>query len=137
MHRKILPSLSLLALSVLSVAAQPATGRGFDMDYGPLLDYTVQSSNEVVSKGITIRLGSGTNRAAMLFDTDTLRFAAGWTGGWLDLSKTHLTTYKGELPPRVTGEIRFTNTNGPGWTRAGKFNEPRPNGIGPLPRDWA
>src|SRR5688500_641950 len=112
-------------------------GPGFSMDYGPFLDYTVQSTNETVTKGVTVRLRAGTNSGAILFDTETLRYAAGWTDGWLDLSKTHLTTYKGELPPRLLGKLQFTNQPGPGWAKDGSFADPRSNGIGVLPRDWA
>src|SRR5687767_11090112 len=92
---------------------------GYDMDYGPFLNYTVQlgGTNEVVAKGITVTLRAGTNTGSILFDTETLSYAAGWTGGWLDLSKTHLATYKGELPPRVAGKMVFTNKPGPGWAK--------------------
>jgi len=112
-------------------------GRGFDMDYGPFLNYSVQFTNEAVSKGITVKLRAGAHSGAVLFDTETLRYVAGWTGGWLDLSKTHLATYKGELPPRVEGKIQFTNRPGPGWAKSGSFDDPRANGVGPLPREWA
>jgi hypothetical protein len=131
---------SLLVLSALLCAAHSAAPRpGYDMDYGPALAYTVQlgGTNDFVSKGVTVALRAGTNIGAVLFDTETLHYAAGWTGGWLDLSKTHLATYKGELPPRVTGKISFTNQPGPGWARNGSFADPRTNGLGPLPRDWA
>ena len=112
---------------------------GYDMGYGPFLDYTVQlgGTNEVVTKGITVTLRAGTNTGSILFDTETLNYAAGWTGGWLDLSKTHLATYKGELAPRVAGKLAFTTRPGPGWAKNGSFTDPRTNGIGPLPRGWA
>ena len=130
--------LVVIVSELIALLANGASlGRGFDMDYGPFLDYTVQSSNETVTKGITVKLQAGTNSGAVLFDTETLRYAAGWADGWLDLSKTHLATYKGELPPRVEGTIQFTNKPGPGWARNGSFDDPRTNGIGPLPRDWA
>jgi hypothetical protein len=90
-----------------------------------------------VNKGITVTLHAGTNVGAVLFDTETLSYSAGWTGGWLDLSKTHLATYKGELPPRVAGKTAFTTKPGPGWAKNGSFVDPRTNGIGPLPRAWA
>ena len=78
------------------VADAATTGRGYDMDYGPFLDYTVQwQTSDTVNKGVTVKLAAGTNTAAVLFDTATLQYVAGWTG-WLDLSKTHLATYKGE-----------------------------------------
>jgi hypothetical protein len=109
MHRWVV---SLLSVVCLFTASAAMTGRGFDMDYGPFLNYTVQLTNETVTKGVTVKLAAGTNMGAVLFDTETLRYAAGWSGGWLDLSKTHLSTYKGELPLRVLGSLQFTNAVG-------------------------
>jgi len=137
MHRRLLV---MIAVCCGVMFARGASVRpGYDMDYGSFLDYTVQlaGTNDCVSKGITVQLRAGTNTGAVLFDTETLSYAAGWTGGWLDLSKTHLATYKGELPPRVAGKTVFTTKPGPGWARNGSFTDPRTNGIGPLPRDWA
>jgi hypothetical protein len=127
----------LLCLLLGPLTLRAATGRGFDMDYGSALSYTVQSTQETVTKAVTVRLQAGTNVGAVLFDTETLRYAAGWTEGWLDLSKTHLATYKGELPPRLVGRIQFTNEPGPGWARNGSFVDPRATGLGVLPRSWA
>jgi hypothetical protein len=132
----------LFVASMFALAAWSALGaaRGVDMDYGPFLSYTVQlsaSTNHAIPKGVTVRLRAGTNSGAVLFDTETLSYAAGWTGGWLDLSKTHLATYKGELPPRISGRILFTNEPGPGWARERSFADPRTNAIGVLPRSWA
>ena len=127
----------LLCLLIGPLILRAATGRGFNMDYGPALSYTVQSTQETVTKAVTVQLQAGTNVGAVLFDTETLRYAAGWTEGWLDLSKTHLATYKGELPPRLAGKIQFTNEPGPGWARNGSFVDPRGTGLGVLPRNWA
>src|SRR5262245_21947087 len=67
------------------------------MDYGSMLTYTVglpvspgKTNENLALKGICVRLG-GSNEAAVCFDTDLLRYYAGWTGGFLDISKTHLT----------------------------------------------
>jgi hypothetical protein len=137
MHR---PWLSFIIVCCGALWMRGASVRpGYDMNYGPFLGYTVQlaGTNECVNKGITVTLRAGTNVGAVLFDTETLSYAAGWTGGWLDLSKTHLATYKGELPPRVAGKMAFTTKPGPGWAKNGSFADPRTNGIGSLPRDWA
>lgn len=135
MHRLMWIVLSLCALAAGTHAAVPRPGH--DMEYGPFLAYTVQLTNEAVTKGVTVHLRAGTNVAAVLFDTETMRYAAGWTGGWLDLGKTHLASYKGELPPRPDGTIAFTAPGGPGWSKGGSYVEPRTNSLGPLPRDWA
>ena len=82
-------------------------GRGFDMNYGSFIAYTVQLTNETVTKGVTVKLQAGTNTGAVVFDTETWRYAAGWIRGWLDLSTTHLATYKGALPPRPAGRMEF------------------------------
>jgi hypothetical protein len=128
----------VLCLSLITTrAASPRPG--YDMDYGPFLNYTVQlgGTNDAVTKGITVKLRAGTNIGAVLFDTETMQYAAAWTGGWLDLSRTHLATYKGDLPPRVVGKFAFTAPSGPGWANNGSFTDPRTNGIGRLPRSWA
>src|SRR5688572_31547814 len=91
-----------LATNVLC-AAEPAaeplakgTGRGYRMDYGPVLGYTINCRNfgddrldNLALKGLAIRLGSS-NEAAVCFDTELLRYGAGWTGGFLDIARTHL-----------------------------------------------
>src|SRR5882672_11182142 len=68
------------------------------MDYGSMLTYTVglpsaagKTNENLALKGVCIRLG-GSNEAAVCFDTDLLHYYAGWTGGFLDISKTHLTS---------------------------------------------
>ncbi len=130
--------LRLFAMLLLTLSLRAAVPtRGADMDYGPFLCYTVQSSNETTCKGVTVSLSAGTNRAAVVFDTDTLRYATAWSGGWLDLTKTHLATEKGELPPRVVGKVEWTNKSGPGWASNGNWSDPRTNGLGPMPKDWA
>ena len=47
---------------------------------GACINATFPGDN-VAMKGLAVRLG---NDAAVLFDTDLLRFAAGWTGGFID-----------------------------------------------------
>ncbi|PYI83411.1 MAG: heme-binding protein, partial [Verrucomicrobia bacterium] len=77
------------------------------------------------------------NGAAVCFDTDTLRLAAAWTDGWLDVSKTHLDSYKGSHPALVQGAIQFDTKMGPGWAKGDDFNDPRALRNGPLPKNWA
>src|SRR2546428_6080741 len=102
--RGITVCLLLLAIAPRDVICQPtlldidgagsasdAKSRGYGqrMDYGPFLTYSV-SANErafqrgeyLALKGIVVKLDNA-NAAAVCFDTDTLRMAAAWTGGWL------------------------------------------------------
>src|SRR3954463_5059025 len=89
----------------------PAPGakptRGALMDYGAFLTSSLSlppsSAKEkippaIAYKSVNIKLGNGTNVA---FDMDLMRYAAGWTGDWLNLSSTHMTTQKGEVCPSV------------------------------------
>jgi hypothetical protein len=131
-----------LHLCAAAFAAEPsAGGKGFNMDYGPLFSYTINCSNytsngvdNVALKGVAIRLEGG---AAVCFDTELVRYAAAWTGGFLDLSNTHLTSYKGSREAFIAGDIHFRTRPVPGWTVTNEFRDPRSVPAGPLPRDWA
>ena len=132
----------------ISFAADaPATRAtpGSSMDYGPFLAYSVSHDPgpktkkmpeqvEIANKGLVIDVGNG---AAVCFDTATCRMAAGWTGGLVDLSRTHMTSLKGWWDATPRGPIVFSTKPGPGWAKDGSFADPRPHAIGALPKDWA
>ena len=112
------------------------------METGPLQSYTISLPQDPVTKGfsnlvtkaVAIRLS---DEAAIYFDTELLRVAAGWTGGWLDRSMTHLTTSKGELHVRIVGKVQFQTIARPGWQVGVEPREdPRPLRAGPLPPSW-
>ena len=112
------------------------------MDYGSMLTYTVglpvtsgKTNENLALKGVCVRLG-GSNEATVCFDTDLLRYYAGWTGGFLDISKTHLTSSKGSWHALIQGEVQFSTRLGPGWAKGGDFADPRTIAAGPLPREW-
>jgi hypothetical protein len=97
----------------------------------------------LATKGVAVKLA---DNAAICFDTETLRYAAGWTGGYLDVSQTNLVRDQGPLPVSAADSLVFTTDDAPGWAdRAGSFADPRPpnsdkrvnTGQGPLPKDWA
>jgi len=120
------------------------------MDFGPALFWTLQvAPGNIAQKGIAIRLDPGPGgvskgRAWMLYDHDTLRAAAAWTGGdfvdwkgiaWDGSHQTHAS---------IRGKIGFTTPPGPGWAepRSGTWDDPRPLGrdgrpYGALPRPWS
>jgi hypothetical protein len=112
------------------------------MDYGPFLAYTINcktssnAPNNLVLKGIAIKVGVS-NEATVCFDTELMRYAAGWTGGFLNISNTHLNTYKGSQEAFADGEIFFSTEPKPGWARGDETADPRSWKAGPLPRDWA
>ena len=116
-----------LAAAVLAAGAAGAQEAGrpwSDMDYGPykVHSYIVEPGNNA-NKGIAIRVDDGPGGVArgtefLLFDTDTLRWAAGWTGaGFMDWNSIN---YNGRhvVEPALVGEFTFTNPDAPGWSRA-------------------
>src|SRR6185503_7730074 len=109
------------------------------MDYGPFLTAAVTMpwpQNAVTPKGIVLKVGTG----AVCFDTDLLRYAGGWTGGWLDLLGP---PFEGSRKPDLRtrpvpkGTMRFATSNRPGWARGDEFRDPRQDQMGPLPSDIA
>ncbi|MBI3876942.1 MAG: hypothetical protein HY300_13480, partial [Verrucomicrobia bacterium] len=93
-------------------------------------------------KAVSIKVGPN-DEATMCFDTERLRMAVGWSGGFLKLP----TGREGlEGVPQPVGEIAFSSAAQPGWANAsGSFDEPNPPkrdgnelvSFGPLPREWA
>jgi glucose/arabinose dehydrogenase len=135
--------LGLLALWVSGTAL--AVTPGEKMDYGPVLASSLRAPAKVgekrvvlAYKGLNIKLGEG---ASVCFDTELMRYAAGWTGGWLDLKKTHMTTSKGEVCPAIGGKVVFTTAMKPGVSHHRGLEDPRTNPLfphrGPLPREYA
>ncbi len=122
------------------------------MDYGPSLMATYEISkgdgSNLVNKGIAIRLDTGPGgvsrgRAWAVYDQDTMRFAAAWTGqGFIDW---HGINFNGshQVHPRIVGKVELSNPNEPGWANPedGNFEDMRVKGrdglsYGPLPRSW-
>ncbi len=129
------------------------------MDYGNHLAHCYEIPGtrlNIAYKGIAIRLDPGPGGVTrgdtwMIFDTDTLRWAAGWTTAaddpksrfidWRDIQ------FNGEhgIHPRIVGQTVFSNAIGPGWANPSNgslVDDQRVVGrdgrrYGPLPKDWA
>ena len=134
-------TLRLLLASLVLLAQDPkAPAKGADMDYGPFFSSTLsrgksdKDADILAFKAITVKVGKD---AALSFDTDLLRMAAAWTGGFLDLSETHLTTSKGKWPARPGAALKVATRPGPGWAKGDDLKDPRSERRGPLPKDWA
>ncbi|MFQ3169577.1 MAG: hypothetical protein ACI8QI_002151, partial [Limisphaerales bacterium] len=92
------------------------TGRPYiDMNYGPYLSASIEvAPGNIAYKGIAIRLDAGPGGVSkgsefVLFDTDTLRMAAAWSGdGFIDWRSI---VYDGShgTHPKLVGERLFTN----------------------------
>ena len=121
------------------------------MDYGPSLANTYEVGGpgpNIAYKGIAVRLDAGPGGVSRgkrwaLFDADTLRLAAAWTGdGFIDWNGIHFNG-RHQVHPKLVGGVEFANPPGPGWAdpATGSFNDPRPLGrdgrpYGPLPAGW-
>ena len=125
------------------------TGKEYiDMDYGPCLSATLEvARGNIANKGIAIRLDPGPGgvsqgREFILFETDTLRCAAGWTGP--DFIDWRNIAFNGqhEVHGSILGQLAFGNPDAPGWANAeGEFADQRlvgrdGNRYGPMPRAW-
>ena len=126
------------------------TGKPYiDMNYGPYLSASIEvGPGNIAYKGIAIRLDEGQGGVSkgnkfVVFETDTLRMAAAWSGDkFIDWRSI---VYDGShgTHPKLAGERVFTNPVAPGWAKPGtdSFEDPRLRGLdkkpyGPLPRDW-
>jgi putative heme-binding domain-containing protein len=122
------------------------------MDYGPSLAATYEVSSDgsnFAYKGVAVRLDAGPGgvsrgRHWSVFDHDTMRLAASWSGdGFIDWNGINFNG-RHEIHPRVVGLVELTNPVGPGWAdpQTGSFADPRLRGrdglpYGPLPRSWS
>ncbi|MBI4662870.1 MAG: hypothetical protein HY735_29010 [Verrucomicrobia bacterium] len=103
------------------------------MDHGPFVSWTIRGEGDSVTyKGIVIRVDPKLP-AAVCFDTDLLRYSAGWTRGYLQWYPERDGL---ERNPTIQGQIHFLNGTGPGCSATGEFGDPRSSRYGPLPRDW-
>jgi hypothetical protein len=111
-------------------------GRIREMNTGPSYNATFQypswQGNEFVYKGTALRLGDK-GEAAVLFDRTQLRYACGWTGGYLQHKDTRFGLMN---TPKPAGPIAFASSPMPGWgNREGKL-EPVPPRTIALPEQW-
>ena len=125
-------------------------------DYGPFLAGTFEvgkgkgrdvDGHGIARKGLAVRLDAGTGgvgrgHASMLYELDTVRAAAFWTGdAFIDWAGINFDGRHGRHP-RIAGDVQAELATMPGWAHpdTGSFADPRPLGrdekpYGPLPRD--
>lgn len=119
------------------------------MEFGSALFWTLEvAKGNIAQKGLTLRLDEGPGgisrgSAWMVYDHDTLRAAAGWSGDrFVDWRGIAFDGSHG-THTRIGAEAAFVNPDGPGWAHpeSGSWQDPRPLGrdgvaYGPLPKDW-
>jgi putative heme-binding domain-containing protein len=122
------------------------------MDHGSCLLATVEAGTDLANvayKGIAVRLDPGQGgvsrgRAWVLYEHDTLRLAAAWTGpGFIDWKGINFNGQH-QVHPRVVGKVHIANPDGPGWADPADpvAKDRRILGrdgrrYGPMPPDWA
>ena len=133
--------ISALAVSMVaafssgSQAASPdgLTGKAWiDMDYGPFKTHSLEvSPGNMANKAIAIRVDSGPGgitrgEAFVLFETDTLRMAGGWTGPGFNNWRNIMHNGEHQTFASIVGQTVFENPDAPGWGDAnGGFAETR------------
>ena len=121
------------------------------MNYGDSLINTYEHGTDgsnFAYKGIAVRLDPGPGGVAagnswMIFDHDTVRMSAAWTGtGFIDWNGIHFNG-RHNAHPHLVGDVHTFNPIGPGWAHpeSGSWDDPRIRGrdikpYGPLPHDW-
>jgi hypothetical protein len=135
-----LPFAIFLLLPVAAAAQDkpppaPDHGRGLAcaLDVFPhkLKDTTnLADTKNYVFRGKVISLGKD-KKISICYDTEHMRVAGAWVGKPMAFSADK------NMGPTVEGEMLFSTRPGPGWAKAGKWDDPREGKEGPLPRDWA
>ncbi len=108
-----------------------------DMDYGPYLSTAVAANaNNTTYKGLVIPLTPDLTGGAVAFDTDLLRYSAGWIDGLIDFVDVPYNGWHQRFPA-IEGKLLWENPVEPGWAKDGSFEDTRAVPFGPLPKDWA
>ena len=137
-------------MSTVQERQEPRKGRQYVLqDYGNVLFWTMQvEEGNIAQKGITVRVDDGPGgvvegKAWMLYDHDTMRLAAAWTGDrfvdWRGIAfdgshGTHTS---------IVGDKKFVFPNEPMWANPGEgdYEDLRIRGrddrpYGRLPGEW-
>ena len=143
---RLIPVLLTIAVSVLSFdstvhaadkAQKPAKKKTWaaqgdlDQDF-PFVTAAITAgapAGNTANKGIALKLG---NDAYACFDTDLLRWSAGWTGKYLNFTGVTFDGKHGDNPS-VAGDLKFATRPVPGVApEQGEFSDTRPEPFGPI-----
>ena len=111
------------------------------MDTGPFISDTFRGPGDgaevMALKGIAIKVGADENHT-FLFDTEMLRMVAGFEGRVTLAGTPWDGKHSGNS--HLAGDREdyyFLTERTPGWSVDGEWSDPRPDGHGPLPREFA
>ena len=85
-----IPNLTRTLTLALALAATPVlhSAESTEQTYGPFWSGTIMSGKTpVANKGLAVRLGAN-HDAYMVYDLDTMRMAAAWTGEFLNFGNS-------------------------------------------------
>src|SRR6185295_6458175 len=115
---------------------KPGDPKAIEMDYGPYMAITVGvDKSNIAYKGILIPLNKERTLNA-LFDTELMRVAAVWSGGFLNWASRNYADNNNDYCT-VDGKVEMHTSPVPGWAYDGKRDDPRKPKDGPLPKEWA
>ncbi|MGV3774875.1 MAG: DUF6797 domain-containing protein [Verrucomicrobiales bacterium] len=139
---KTLQTVSLMSFCAAGILAgnfqaQGAVNQGLLQEDFPFQGAAISAKwpgKNVAMKGLAIRVDHG---ASILFDTELMRVAAGWTGGYITTSGVAFDGSHGGHPA-IDGDQVFGTSAVPGWIgEKEQFTDPRPEPFGALPQEWA
>lgn len=117
-----LRTFALLGIFLLQSTALAAEPDGKGTQYGPLVccsvtfvepaDVNARTWDGAVTRAINVKLPGDTT---VCFDADRLAVASFWRGGFLNFSRTHHTSYKGNICPRPGAKPLYQDLEQPGW----------------------
>ncbi|MEA3212516.1 MAG: hypothetical protein QOE70_5573 [Chthoniobacter sp.] len=133
------PLSRLFAAVLLSAAplasAQTKGGLPWDaMDLGPFHTGCFKVKEQIIAKGIAIKVGTKEEPVTFLFDPELLRMSAAWTGGFLKFPRAR-GGLEGQIAP--DGDLKLETGYAPGWSAGEIKDDPRPNHQGHLPNEVA
>ena len=103
------------------------------VESGPFFSGSITGAGGPVYKGIVVRLGAK-REASILYDTELLRVAAGWSG----FLKFDPARFGIIVPPKIDGDVLFSTPRFPGVSLIEQFaNFREANPYGPLPKNVA
>ena len=131
----ILLAILVSSLATLSAHAQRPPSPLNAMEHGPFVSSTIATDplstrSIFVYKGVAVKVGKNKD-AVFVFDTDLLRPARAWTGGFL---KWYPARDGLQEWPSPDGYTHFSTGERPGWSTDGRFWDPRPWRYGPVPK---
>lgn len=126
---------------VLAAQEYEYESRWSTMDYGPFLCFTLNQGMDTAGrdnatlKALVVRSSCPDCRACIAYDTELMRVAGAWSGGFIDFNGI-IFNANHNAQPKPVGVMHFSSKHTPGWAIDGNFSDPRTERRGPMPKEW-